>query len=192
MVRAMHPDVALLDLKLSAGSDFEGLTLCGKLSAAHPGIGLAGVDHLPRRQTCWCARCRPALARAGRLGRLTTIAVTTGALAGRARDHTRVRGPVRSGRGGSRRRQFLLDNTSYYAATAWVNEHISADARVAVDHVFVYPFEPEAIVWSADVLESNAGEAETRAFVRRFGITHAVVFADNRVATASWTRSGRA
>ena len=40
VVRAMHPDVGLLDLKLSAGSDFEGLSLCAKLSAAHPGIGL--------------------------------------------------------------------------------------------------------------------------------------------------------
>jgi two-component system response regulator DevR len=40
VVRAMQPDVVLLDLKLSAGSDFEGLSLCAKLSAAHPGIGL--------------------------------------------------------------------------------------------------------------------------------------------------------
>jgi two-component system, NarL family, response regulator DevR len=40
VVRATQPDVVLLDLKLSAGSEFEGLTLCAKLSAAHPGIGL--------------------------------------------------------------------------------------------------------------------------------------------------------
>jgi two-component system, NarL family, response regulator DevR len=40
VVRATHPDVVLLDLKLSAGSDFEGLSLWAKLSAAHPGIGL--------------------------------------------------------------------------------------------------------------------------------------------------------
>jgi DNA-binding NarL/FixJ family response regulator len=40
VVRAMSPDVVLLDLKLSAGSEFEGLSLCSKLSAAHPGIGL--------------------------------------------------------------------------------------------------------------------------------------------------------
>jgi two-component system, NarL family, response regulator DevR len=40
VVGAMQPDVVLLDLKLSAGSDFEGLSLCAKLSAAHPGIGL--------------------------------------------------------------------------------------------------------------------------------------------------------
>ena len=30
----------LLDLKLSAGSEFEGLTLCAKLSAAYPDLGL--------------------------------------------------------------------------------------------------------------------------------------------------------
>jgi hypothetical protein len=75
----------------------------------------------------------------------------------------------------------LLENTSYYAATAWVNDNVSHDARIAVDHVFVHPFEAEAIVWSADVLESTAEEADARAFVRRFGITHAVVFADNDV-----------
>jgi len=40
IVRAVNPDVVLLDLKLSTGSDFEGLSLCGKLSTAHPGIGL--------------------------------------------------------------------------------------------------------------------------------------------------------
>ncbi|KAA0085658.1 DNA-binding response regulator [Mycolicibacterium sp. P9-64] len=40
VVRAMSPDVVLLDLKLSAGSEFEGLSLCTTLSAAHPGVGL--------------------------------------------------------------------------------------------------------------------------------------------------------
>ena len=40
VVRATTPDVVLLDLKLSAGSEFEGLTLCSKLSAAYPDLGL--------------------------------------------------------------------------------------------------------------------------------------------------------
>ncbi|MET0454959.1 MAG: response regulator transcription factor [Mycobacterium sp.] len=40
VVAATTPDVVLLDLKLSAGSDFEGLALCNKLSHAHPGLGL--------------------------------------------------------------------------------------------------------------------------------------------------------
>ena len=97
----------------------------------------------------------------------------------------------RSSTGRETEEQFLLENTSYYAAAAWVNEHVPRDAHVAVDHVFVYPFEPEAIVWSADVLPSTAGPAETRAFVRRFGITHAVVFAGNRAPPAGRS-SGRA
>ena len=40
MVAATLPDVVLVDLKLSAGSDFEGLSLCTKLSGAHPDLGL--------------------------------------------------------------------------------------------------------------------------------------------------------
>ncbi|ORV87911.1 MadR family response regulator transcription factor [Mycolicibacterium iranicum] len=40
IVRATDPDVVLLDLKLSAGSEFEGLTLCAKLSDAYPKLGL--------------------------------------------------------------------------------------------------------------------------------------------------------
>ncbi|KAA0020010.1 response regulator transcription factor [Antrihabitans cavernicola] len=40
VVREADPDVVLMDLKLSAGSEYEGLSLCAKLSAAHDGIGL--------------------------------------------------------------------------------------------------------------------------------------------------------
>jgi len=40
VVRAARPDVVLLDLKLSAGSEFEGLTLCAKLSGDYPQLGL--------------------------------------------------------------------------------------------------------------------------------------------------------
>lgn len=40
MVAATLHDVVLVDLKLSAGSDFEGLSLCTKLSGAHPDVGL--------------------------------------------------------------------------------------------------------------------------------------------------------
>jgi two-component system response regulator DevR len=36
----LHPDVVLIDLKLSASSDYEGLTLCKELSAAYPSMGL--------------------------------------------------------------------------------------------------------------------------------------------------------
>jgi hypothetical protein len=123
-----------------------------------------------------------ALARAGRVGRLATVAVTAGSLAaglGITVAYASQFLPVVGGR--ESERQFLRENTSYYAATEWVNDNVSPDARVAVDHVFLLPFAPEAIVWSADVLESTAGVEETQAFVERFGITHAVVFADNVV-----------
>lgn len=40
VVRATDPDVVLLDLKLSAGSEYEGLALCAKLSSAYPDLGL--------------------------------------------------------------------------------------------------------------------------------------------------------
>ncbi|MBS1692496.1 MAG: response regulator transcription factor [Actinobacteria bacterium] len=40
VVAATGPDVVVLDLKLSAGSEFEGLSLCAKLSAGHPALGL--------------------------------------------------------------------------------------------------------------------------------------------------------
>jgi two-component system response regulator DevR len=40
VVRATDPDVVLLDLKLSAGSEYEGLSLCANLSHASPDLGL--------------------------------------------------------------------------------------------------------------------------------------------------------
>jgi two-component system, NarL family, response regulator DevR len=40
MVAEAAPDVVMLDLKLSAGSEYEGLSLCAKLSAKYPTLGL--------------------------------------------------------------------------------------------------------------------------------------------------------
>ncbi|CAN5459555.1 two-component system response regulator MnoR [soil metagenome] len=40
VVQASDPDVVLLDLKLSAGSEYEGLSLCAKLSHDYPDLGL--------------------------------------------------------------------------------------------------------------------------------------------------------
>jgi hypothetical protein len=120
-----------------------------------------------------------ALARAGRLARVATVAVAAGAFLsglGITLAYAAQFAPVVAGR--ESEREFLRENTSYYDATAWVNDHVGPGGRVAVEHVFLYPFEAEAIVWSADVLEPDADAEETRAFVRRFGITHAVVFAN--------------
>ncbi|QHE73964.1 DNA-binding response regulator (plasmid) [Rhodococcus sp. WAY2] len=40
VVRAVEPDLVVLDLNLSAGSEYEGLSLCAKLSAEYEEIGL--------------------------------------------------------------------------------------------------------------------------------------------------------
>lgn len=40
VVGAVNPDVVIMDLKLSAGSDYDGLSLCAKLSGRYPDIGL--------------------------------------------------------------------------------------------------------------------------------------------------------
>lgn len=40
VVEKVQPDIVLMDLKLSASTDYEGLALCAQLSGAHPGIGL--------------------------------------------------------------------------------------------------------------------------------------------------------
>lgn len=40
LVQALSPDVAVLDLKLSAGSDAEGLALCSEIVASHPDVAV--------------------------------------------------------------------------------------------------------------------------------------------------------
>ncbi|MEK8072469.1 MadR family response regulator transcription factor [Rhodococcoides navarretei] len=40
VVARVEPDIVLMDLKLSASSDYEGLALCAQLAKAHHGIGL--------------------------------------------------------------------------------------------------------------------------------------------------------
>ncbi len=39
-VERARPDIVLMDLKLSAASDSEGIDLCAELTAAHPGLGV--------------------------------------------------------------------------------------------------------------------------------------------------------
>jgi two-component system, NarL family, response regulator DevR len=51
VVSAVRPQIVLLDLKLSAGSDTEGLELCAALMASNPGLGVLVLttfidDHL--------------------------------------------------------------------------------------------------------------------------------------------------
>ena len=120
-----------------------------------------------------------ALARAGRLGRLLSVTVTIGALAaGFVISAAYVSQFVPVVLGTQSEREFLLEKTSYYAATDWMNQNLPPDATVALDYLFALPLDRPAVVWTADVLETTAGPEETRAFIRRFGITHAAVFAD--------------
>ena len=47
-VAASRPHVVLLDLKLTAGPQTDGLDVCRRLCAAHPGHRGAGADHVRR------------------------------------------------------------------------------------------------------------------------------------------------
>jgi 4-amino-4-deoxy-L-arabinose transferase-like glycosyltransferase len=121
-----------------------------------------------------------ALAARGRFGRLVAVGATAGALAsglGITAVYAAQFVPVVTG--SESKREFLLENTSYYAATDWMNRNLPPDARVLLDHVFAFPVDRPTVVWTVDVLESTAGPGETRAFARRFGLTHAAVFATN-------------
>jgi hypothetical protein len=120
------------------------------------------------------------LAGAGRVGRLLAVAVPVGAFAvGLAVSavYTSRFVPVVVGRESDE--AFLTRAVSYYEATAWLNRNLPANARVALDHAFVLPVERPAMTWSVEALETDVGPAETRAFFRRYGLTHALVFTAN-------------
>lgn len=72
---------------------------------------------------------------------------------------------------------FLRENVSYQASVDWLNANLPPDSRVVVDHAFLLHIKPDALMWTSDALRSTAGPAETRAFVRRYGVTHAIIFA---------------
>ena len=82
--------------------------------------------------------------------------------------------PVVTGR--ESREEFLTEKTSYYEGVACLNRNLPPDARVLIGHVFVLYVARPTVVSTPDVLESTAGPAETRAFVRRYGLTHAALF----------------
>jgi hypothetical protein len=119
-----------------------------------------------------------ALASEGRAGRLMATTVTGAALAagvGVSAVYAAQFVPVAIG--AESEREFLTENTSYFEGVDWMNRNLPPDARVVVDHVFVLHLDRPAVVWTADVLPTTAGPAETRAFVERFRLTHAAVFA---------------
>jgi hypothetical protein len=71
---------------------------------------------------------------------------------------------------------FLRENVSYQESVDWLNAHLPSDGRVVVDHAFLLHIEPDALTWTSDALRTTAGPVETRAFVRRYGVTHAIIF----------------
>ncbi|MGH3131931.1 MAG: hypothetical protein ACRDNX_14040, partial [Gaiellaceae bacterium] len=117
------------------------------------------------------------LAARGRIGRAVAVAVPAAALAGGLAVSVVYAAqfvPVVAGR--ESEREFLSESSSYYDGVDWLNRNLPADARVVIDHVFALHVDRPTVVWTSDVLESTAGPVETRAFFRRFRLTHAAVF----------------
>ncbi len=71
---------------------------------------------------------------------------------------------------------FLRENVSYNESVAWLNANLPPESVVVVDHAFLLHIEPDALTWTSDALRTTAGPAETREFVRRYGVTHAIIF----------------
>jgi hypothetical protein len=120
------------------------------------------------------------LAARGRLGRVAAIAVTAAALATGAAISGLYASrfvPVAAGR--ETPDEFLRRNASYHEGVEWLNRNLPPDARVALDHVFLLHVDRPALTWNSDALETTAGPRETRAFARRYGLTHAAILSTN-------------
>jgi hypothetical protein len=119
-----------------------------------------------------------ALARSGALGRLVTVVAVAGSLtAGGAVTGLYAAQFLPYAVGLESRDEFLRENTPYYEGLEWLNANLPGDARVALDHVLVLHSDHPAVAWTADALPAGAGADETRAFFRRYRLTHAQVFA---------------
>ena len=117
------------------------------------------------------------IARQGKLGRMVAIvgSVTTFAVGGPR--HGRVRSAVRPvSRRAPERGDVPAREHVVLRGVAWLNANLPPDSRVVVDHVVRAALRAGRADWTSDVLRTNAGPAETREFVRRYGVTHAVVF----------------
>ncbi len=114
----------------------------------------------------------------GRLARWVTVAACAGAFASGAAItlvYSAQFLPVALGL--ESRDSFLRENTPYYEGLEWLNARAPDAGGVALDHVLVLYADAPAVAWTADALSPNAGPAETRRFFRRYGLTHAEVFA---------------
>jgi hypothetical protein len=121
-----------------------------------------------------------ALAKEGRVGRFLAIGGTTAALlvgGGVTLAYASQFAPVVVGL--QSEADFRREEVSYHQGVEWLNANLPADARVAVDFVFVLHVDRPAVAWTSDALPTTAGARETRAFVRRYGLTHALIFTNN-------------
>jgi hypothetical protein len=121
-----------------------------------------------------------AMASQGRLGRVLAIAGAVSAFA--------VGGVVSAAYasrfvpyllGRESKAEFLRENVSYSESVEWLNANLPPDSVVVVDHAFLLHIDADALTWTSDALRTDAGPEETRAFVRRYGVTHAIVFRSN-------------
>jgi hypothetical protein len=113
----------------------------------------------------------------GRTGRIVSVTVTVGALAaGAVVSAVYASQFVRVAVGRESADAFLTRTVSYHEGTIWLNRNLPADARVALDHVFVLHVDRPAIAWTSEALPTTAGPGATRAFFRRYRLTHALVF----------------
>jgi hypothetical protein len=117
-----------------------------------------------------------ALARSGRVARLTAAAVPIAALTtGLAVSALYAAQFVPVAVGAESERRFLTENSSYYEGVDWLNRNLPPDAHVLLGFVFALHVDRPTVVWTADVLPSTAGRAETRAFFGRYRLTHAAL-----------------
>jgi hypothetical protein len=117
------------------------------------------------------------LARRGRVGRIVAVTVTTGAFTASAAVSAVYASQfvdVVVGREGDD--AFLTSTVSYHESTIWLNRHLPRNARVVLGEIFVLHVDRPAIAWTTDALPTTAGRAETRAFFRRYRLTHALIF----------------
>lgn len=124
-----------------------------------------------------------ALARRGPVGRLVAVGTATVALAvGLAASTLYASQFVPVLAGGESGRQFLAQKVSIYDGVEWLNRHLDDRDRVAVDFWSLLYLDMPYVTFGTmgDLLPREAGAAETRRFVQRYGVTHLAVLGRDR------------
>jgi len=121
-----------------------------------------------------------AIARAGRLGRIVAVTVVVAALVTGLGVSTLYASQfIAVVSGLESKDRFLRAKAPYYEATTWANRNLPPGARVLSDIRAALYLERGSVTWTPSALPTSAGAAETRAFVREHGLTHALVFETN-------------